>query len=129
MAYRIARVAEEIKKEISDIVKNEIRDPRLPAMFSVMEVEVSKDFSYAKVFYSLLAAKPQEEKDAEAALRGAAGYVRRLLGDRLKLRRVPELRFVQDRSIERVVNINKLIDETMRADAQAEAASESENEA
>jgi len=117
MAYRIARVAEEIKKEISDIVKNEVRDPRLPAMFSVMEVEVSKDFSYAKVFYSLLAAKPQEEKDAEAALRGAAGYIRRLLGDRLNLRRVPELRFVQDKSIERVISINKLIDDTMREGA------------
>jgi ribosome-binding factor A len=113
---RTERVSEEIKKEVSDIIRNAVRDPRLPDMLSVLKVDVSRDFSHAKVFYSTLAPEGGE-KSVDAALRGAAGFIRRELGARLKLRRTPELHFVADHSIERVIGMNRLISETIRNDA------------
>jgi ribosome-binding factor A len=112
-------VSEEIKKEISDIIKNMARDPRLPEMLSIVAVEVSGDFSHAKVYYSLLC--PEAEiPAAEKALAGAAGFIRRELGGRIRLRRTPELHFVLDRSIERVIGMNRLIDQTIRGDRERE---------
>jgi ribosome-binding factor A len=194
---RTARVSEEIKKEVSDIIRNGVRDPRLPEMLSVLKVDVSKDFSHAKIFYSTLAAgggaagavsgaasagsgaagardraggagdrvdgrvasasdkagggvsgggkaaggdkagsapaagggagsaagggaaASTAAADAAVAkvLSGAAGFIRRELGARLRLRRTPELHFVADHSIERVIGMNRLISETLRDDA------------
>jgi len=113
---RAARVSEEIKRVISDIVKNEIRDPRLPDMLSIINVDVSSDFAYAKVYYSVLNGQGNE-KDIRNALKGAAGFIRRELASRIRLRQTPELRFELDQTIERVIALNKLIDDTMRGDA------------
>ena len=113
---RTARVSEELKRVISDIIKNSIRDPRLPEMFSVVSVEVTSDFSYAKVYYSYLSDRCGE-KDVRDALKSAAGFIRRELGSRIRLRQVPELRFELDKSIERGIALNKLIDEVSRNDA------------
>jgi len=115
---RNARVSEEVKRVISDIVKNDLSDPRLPDMLSIVDVDVSNDFSYAKVYYSVLSGQGNE-KDIRAALKSAAGYIRRELGSRVRLRQTPELRFEQDNTIERVFELNRLIDETIQKDAKS----------
>ena len=115
-ANRTARVSEELKRIISDIIKNSIRDPRLPELLSIISVEVSSDFSYAKVYYSFLNGQGNE-KDIRSALKGAAGFIRHELGSRIRLRQVPELRFVLDTTIERGIALNKLIDEVSQNDA------------
>ncbi|MCL2164603.1 MAG: 30S ribosome-binding factor RbfA [Oscillospiraceae bacterium] len=112
---RTARVGEEIKKEVSDLIKNSLKDPRLPEMLSIIDVEVSRDFSHAKIFYSVMCSE-EEKKEAQKALTGASGFIRRELGQRIKLRRTPELQFVQDSSIEKVAGLSKLIEETIRDD-------------
>ena len=113
---RNARVSEELKRIISDIIKNEIRDPRLPEMLSILSVDVSSDFSYAKVYYSVLNGQG-DAKEIRKALKGAAGFIRRELASRISLRITPELRFEQDQTIERVIALNKLIDDTVKNDA------------
>lgn len=115
-ANRTARVAEEIKRAISDIIRNDIRDPRLPEVISIMSVEVTSDFSYAKIYYSVLNGEGGE-KDVRDALKSATGFIRRELASRVRLRQVPELRFELDKSIERVIALNRLIDETIQKDA------------
>jgi ribosome-binding factor A len=116
MVKRTDRVSEEIKKAVSDIIKNEMRDPRAKRMVSVTGAEVTKDFAHAKVYYSVLCDGEDEARALDAALRNAAGFVRRSLGARLALRRVPEVRFVRDMSIERSVSMNRLISETIAGD-------------
>jgi len=113
---RNARVSGEIRRVISDIIKNDVRDPRLPEMLSIMDVDVSSDFSYAKVYYSVLDSKGNE-KDIRNALKSASGFIRRELGARVRLRQTPELRFELDNTIERVFELNRLIDDTMKSDA------------
>ena len=115
-ANRTARVSEEIKRVISDIVKYDINDPRLPDLLSIVNVEVSNDFAYAKIFYSVLGGQGNE-KDIRNALKGATGFIRRELASRIRLRQTPELRFELDQTIEHVIALNKLIDDTMRGDA------------
>jgi len=112
---RNARVSEEIKRVISDIIKNDVKDPRLPDLLSILSVEVSSDFSYARVYYSLLNGQGNE-KDVRDALKSASGFIRRGLGARIRLRQVPELRFELDNTIERVFALNKLIDDTIKND-------------
>jgi ribosome-binding factor A len=120
LTNRTARVSEEIKKEVSDIIRNVMKDPRLPQLLSILHVDVTNDFSYAKIYYSVMSESGGdggEEKEIGKALGGAAGFIRRELGSRLKLRRTPELHFVLDHSIERVINMNQLINETIKSDA------------
>jgi ribosome-binding factor A len=115
-ANRNARVAEEIKRVISDIIRNDVRDPRLPEMLSIMNVEVTNDFSYAKIFYSVLNGQGNE-KEVRNALKSASGFIRRELGSRVRLRQTPELRFELDSTVEQVIALNRLIDETIQNDA------------
>ncbi len=109
---RTDRISEEMKKEISKIIQNELKDPRLPKMISVMSADVTRDLRYAKIYVSILGSE-QEEKDAINGLKSAAGFIRREIGHRLKLRYTPELLFELDHSIERGVYITKLINDTM----------------
>jgi ribosome-binding factor A len=110
---RTYRISEEMKKEISSIIQNELRDPRLPKMISVMSANVTKDLKYAKVFISVLGSD-EEKKHAMDALKSAAGFIRREIGHRMQLRNTPEMLFELDNSIERGVYITKLINETMK---------------
>jgi len=113
---RNARVSGEIRRVVSDIIKYDLNDPRLPDILSVTDVEVSNDFSYAKIFYSVLAGQG-DEKEIYNALKGATGFIRRELGSRVRLRQTPELRFVQDKTMDRVFELNRLIDETIKNDS------------
>ncbi|NLG88322.1 MAG: 30S ribosome-binding factor RbfA [Clostridiaceae bacterium] len=112
---RTDRIAGEIQKEISDIIRTGIKDPRLPDLVSVTGVRVTKDLRYAKIYISVLGDE-QKRTDAINALKHAAGFVRRELGKRIKIRYTPELIFEPDDSIEQGIHIGKLIEKTMNPD-------------
>ena len=105
--YKINRITQDVKVALSELFR-EIKDPRVSKLLSIVKVEVTNDLSYATVYVSAI-----EGFDATVAsvkaLKGAAGYLRRELGARLKLRKVPELRFIADDSINISANINRII--------------------
>ena len=106
---RVARVAELIKREVSQLLMTGIKDDRVGAgMVSVTDVDVSGDLQHAKIFVSIYGT---EEARAEtmAGLKSATGYVRSELGQRVRLRRTPEVLFVEDRSLERGTQVLGLI--------------------
>jgi len=108
---RARRVGEQIQRELAELVRSELKDPRV-GMVTIMDVEVSADLAHAKVYVSSLA--PEQDLDAAvAALNHAAGFLRGRLGRRLHIRTVPELRFLRDDSVERGVRLTHLIDEVV----------------
>lgn len=113
--HRIDRISEEVKRVVSDIIRNNIRDPRVSSMCSVMDADVTPDLKYAKIYISVLG--NDEEKQATIkGLNSAAGFIRRELGNTMKLRYSPEVIFELDRSIEHGANIMKLINEVRQKD-------------
>ena len=110
------RINGEVQKELSTIIRNEVKDPRIHPMTSVMAVEVAPDLKTCKAFISVLGNK--EAQDATIQVRNKAeGYIRRQLAKNLNLRNTPEIRFILDESIEYGVNMSKLIDDVARRDA------------
>ena len=108
--YRGGRINEEVRREVSNIIQNEIKDPRLTAMVSVTAVKVSKDLRYAKVFVSIFGKNEEEKNETFAALKSASGYVRREVGQRMNLRNTPQIIFELDDSISYSMRIEELID-------------------
>jgi ribosome-binding factor A len=105
--HRIERVNEQLKREISRIVIREVQDPRVDAV-TVTRVSAAPDLTFARVFVQLMG----EESDRQETMEGLAAatpYVRRLLGDRIGMRRVPELRFERDRNLEHAMRIEELL--------------------
>ncbi|WP_300262042.1 30S ribosome-binding factor RbfA [Clostridium sp.] len=107
--FRGKRINEEVKKEVSDIIRNQIKDPRLTAMVSVTQVEVTKDLRYAKVFVSLFAKSDEEKEESLKALKSSAGFIRKEVGNRVKLRSTPEILFEEDNSIDNAMYIESLL--------------------
>ena len=108
---RSARIADQIQRELAELVRLELRDPRV-GMITLTGVELSRDQSHAKVFFTVLGSA----SDAEHALEGlqrAAGFLRSQLAHRLTTRKVPELHFEFDESVERGVRLSRLIDEAV----------------
>jgi ribosome-binding factor A len=111
--YKIDRVSESILRELTAILRT-IKDPRVtPYMLSVVRVEVSNDMAYATVYISAMEGLIAAE-NAVKGLVSAQGYIRRELGRALKLRQLPELRFVADDSMEYSINIAKKLSEIER---------------
>ena len=110
---RSKRVAQQIQRGLSDLIRREIRDPRL-GMVTLTEVRASSDLSYATVYYSVLNADPAE---AHEVLLSAADLLRGPLGRALGLRHAPELRFVQDELIENGARLSALINKAVRDDS------------
>ena len=107
------RINAEVLRELSEIIRNGIKDPRIHPMTSVVSVEVTPDLKYCKAYISVLG----NEDAAKATIKGlksAEGYVRRELARRINLRNTPELKFILDQSIEYGVNMSKLIDEVTK---------------
>ena len=104
---RVKRVASEIQKIVSQLIFNEINDPDL-GMITVNDVEVSRDFSYAKVYVTSLNPK-NEHEHCISILNQAAPYLRHCLGKQIKIRLTPELRFVYDKSAVEGAKIESLI--------------------
>lgn len=104
---RMERIKEDIKRELSSILRN-IKDPRLSPMTSVVAVEVTKDLKYAKVYVSVMGTE-EEKTSSMQALKNATGFIKREIGARLNLRGVPHPAFVLDRSIDYGAHINSII--------------------
>jgi ribosome-binding factor A len=109
---RASRVAHQIQRALSELIRREVRDPRL-GMVTLTEVQVSKDLSYAKVFYSVLGA---EKSQAQEILHDASGMLRGAVGRALGLRHSPELRFVTDELIESGAKLSALIHKAVKED-------------
>ena len=104
---RPRKVADLIQRELSDLLRREVRDPRV-GMVTITAVDVSPDLSHAKVYFTLL-----QREHTETTIQGlqrAAGYLRSQLAHRIKLYTTPELRFVYDESVERGARLSSLID-------------------
>jgi ribosome-binding factor A len=107
------RINDEVKREISEIIRSELNDPRIGAVTSVTRAEVTADLKHCKVYVSILA----EDKDAVMdGLSSANGYIRKLLAERVNLRQTPELRFIHDDAIAHGMKISRLIDEVVKSD-------------
>ena len=107
--YKINRVASDIKLALSDLLK-EVKDPRVSKLLSIIKLDVSGDMSYATVYVSAIEGAQVTLESVKALNKSARGYLRRELGRRLSLRKVPELRFVADNSIENSANISRIIE-------------------
>ena len=107
--YRGGRINEEFKKEISNLVQNEIKDPRLTAMISVTDVQVTKDLKYAKVYVSIFTKDDEEKKINLEALKGASGFIRKAVGQKINLRHTPEIIIELDDSINYGMHMDELI--------------------
>ena len=110
------RINGEVQKELSKIIREEIKDPRIHPMTSVMAVEVAPDLKTCKAFISVLGNEEAKQSTIKG-LKNAEGYIRRELARTLNLRNPPEIRFILDESIEYGVNMSKLIDDVMMKDA------------
>jgi ribosome-binding factor A len=104
------RINGEVMKELSIIIRQEIKDPRIHMMTSVTSAQVAPDLKTCKAFISVLGSD-KEKSDTIAGLRSAEGYIRRQLAKTLNLRNTPQIQFVLDESIEYGVNMSKLINE------------------
>ena len=111
---RSRRIAEQIQRELSGIIRLELKDPRV-GMVTITDVEVSQDHAYAKVFFTLLGDELQVEETARA-LQHAAGFLRSQLARRIRLRSVPQLEFKYDASVERGARLSRLIDAAVSTD-------------
>lgn len=120
MGRRPARLAEEFREEIAKIIDGELKDPRI-GWTSVTRVELTGDLRYARVYVSTLG--PEEDrKKTLTGLKQAAGYVRRALSARIRMRQVPEIAFVYDHGLEATERVARLLDDVKAEAAAAEEA-------
>ncbi|PTN11227.1 30S ribosome-binding factor RbfA [Nitrosomonas aestuarii] len=108
---RSLRVADQIQRELADLLRHEIKDPRLDQI-TITAVEVTRDYAYAKVFYTTLG-ESEKITLVEKGLEKAIGFIRSSLSKRMQLRVVPQLIFVYDKSVEHGAYMSKLIDEAV----------------
>jgi ribosome-binding factor A len=113
---RTQRVAEQMQRELSILLQREMRDPRVEGV-SISGVDVTRDFSVAKIYFSMLN-NPDGHKNALTALEKAAGFLRHALGQSMQLRVIPELRFIYDESLVRGTSLSELIDKVVADDNQ-----------
>lgn len=113
---RARRVADQVQRELATLIRDEVRDPRVTGSVTVSEVEVSRDMAHAKVHVTVLGAETAETEEAVEVLNGAAGFLRRELGRRMKLRSVPALHFFHDVSFDRGAELTRLIDNAVAQD-------------
>ncbi|MDB9753754.1 30S ribosome-binding factor RbfA [Oceanospirillaceae bacterium] len=114
---RTQRVADQIQRELASLIQREVKDPRV-GMATVSAVEVSRDLSHAKVFVTIFNGSEDEQEIIESvkALNSASGFLRSQLGQRMKLRIVPTLRFHYDDSLSRGNYLSNLIDQARASD-------------
>ena len=107
---RIDRISEEVRRELDQILREDVSDPRITGTWSITRCEVTRDLRYCKVRISVL--EDELRAPMMKALRSAAGFVRRTLGHRMDLRYVPEVSFELDTNIEYAAKINRILKET-----------------
>ncbi|MCI9067413.1 MAG: 30S ribosome-binding factor RbfA [Lachnospiraceae bacterium] len=118
------RINSEVQRELSSIIRTEVKDPRIHPMTSVVAVSVAPDLKYCKAYISVLG-NEEAAKETLEGLKNAVGYIRRALAGSLNLRNTPEITFILDQSIEYGVHMTRLIDEVVGAE---DAAPEEEEE-
>ena len=104
--FKQNRVNEEIKRVTASIL-SEVKDPRIPPMPTVVSVEVSGDLKYAKIYLSFLG--NYDESEVKKGLKACTGYVRRRIGESVRMRNTPEPIFILDRSLEQGIRINEIL--------------------
>ncbi|HYW93627.1 MAG TPA: 30S ribosome-binding factor RbfA [Gammaproteobacteria bacterium] len=112
---RTRRVAEQLVRELSEVIRDEVKDPRLGPV-TVTDVEVSRDLRYAKVFVSFLGQR-EGRMEKLAVLTHAAGFIRHELGERVVMKVIPRLRFEYDESLDEAERLDRLIDAARAEDA------------
>jgi len=114
---RSQRVADQIQRELAQLVQRDMSDPRL-GFLSIASVEVSRDLAYATVYVSTLS--DVEHDEVIKVLNGAKGFLRREMGRAMRLRVVPELKFIYDDTLEKGIAMSKLIDDAINKDDEKE---------
>jgi len=117
---RSRRIAEQVQRELTEIIRLELKDPRV-GMITLTDVEVTPDHALARVFFTSLDGAAGAD-EAARGLRHAAGFLRSQLARRFEMRRVPQLEFVYDASVERGVRLARLIDDAVADDARRNVA-------
>ncbi len=112
---RSRRIADQLQKELADLLRREFKDPRL-GMVTLTEVQVSADYSHAKIYVSTLLGADSLQQSLQALQEGAL-FLRRQLGRRMRLRTMPQLHFIEDNLPDRALALTSLIDEAIAADA------------
>ena len=112
---RTRRIADQIQRELADIIRIELKDPRV-GMITLTDVEVSQDHAHARVFFTVLGDTPRAQA-VEEALQHASGFLRSQLARRMRLRTVPQLQFKYDTSVARGARLSQLIDEAVASDS------------
>ena len=106
---RMDRINEEVRRELSEILRDEVKDPRIETpLLSVLKADTTRDLKYCKVYISILGDEKRRDETAKA-LKSASGFIRRELAARLNLRNTPELKFIMDDSIEYSIHISKML--------------------
>jgi ribosome-binding factor A len=112
MNQRLARIREQLKEEVSDIIRREVRDPRI-GFLTITDADISADLRHAKVFYTVLGDQTQID-NAQEALNSAAGLIRSQFGQRVRLKFTPEITFHFDSSVQRAARIEELLNQIAR---------------
>jgi len=113
---RMNRINDEITKEIANIIRSELKDPRVGSVVSVLRSDTSTDLKQCRVYVSILGDGKAREETMEAIV-NASGFMRRRVAELINLRFTPELLFISDDSMERGFAMSKLIDDVIRRDA------------
>lgn len=114
---RSYRVADQIQRELADLIRSEVKDPRVPSTMTIAAVDVNKDLSLAKIYVSTFDLQSDDEARQAAVdgLNQASGYLRRLLGNTMRMRAVPQLRFYYDNVQEDANRLSSIIDDAVRS--------------
>ena len=123
---RMSRINDEIFKEVSQIIRGEIKDPRVGAMTSVVRVDTTQDLKYCKVYVSVYGDAVQKESVMKG-LKNASGFIRHLIAERVNLRLTPELIFKLDESAEYAIRMNQLMDEISKEGKETEVETDAES--
>lgn len=125
---RIRRVAEQIKKDLSQIINKQIKDPRVSAITSITDVQLSRDLRYASIYVSIYGSDIEKEETLQTLVR-ASGFIRSEIGRRIRLRYTPEINFYLDNSIEYGAHIEKVLKSLKEEDNKDERSSENNTNA
>jgi ribosome-binding factor A len=115
---RSSRVAEQIRRELAELIQLEVKDPRV-GLITLTDVEITPDYAHAKVFFTSLKGEGGVD-EIMSGLGAASGFLRRELGRRVRIHTLPELHFVFDRSVEQGDRLSRLIDEAVKSDHDAQ---------
>lgn len=126
-SIKSTRINGEVRRVLAEIIRSEIKDPRIPQMTSVVAVEVAPDLKTCKAWVSVLGDE-ETAKNALTGLRSAEGYIRSQLARQMNLRNTPEIRFIMDQSIAYGVKMSKMIDEVNKEASGENGASDEDSD-